>query len=166
MEGTRSFAPWGLRHSMYDVDHVHRAVVRYQSVDTLFRLQTTSEGNTPLGGDLFLPAVSAESNNFSMLAVNASRNDFIPLSAQKEKLVDPFSALEELAHKQGDGATCKAPPLKTGHVGSKYHGDQQGLRVQKSLFHESVQIVVPTLLRARTLYLAHHPANVEHPRPW
>lgn len=101
-------------------------------------------------------------DNASILIIDADRDDIIQLNAQKEKLIDTPPTLEELMTEQALAEYCRAASLNVCDAGFKFNADQRRLHAQKSIVNDSIQIVEPTSLWARILYLVRHPLMAGH----
>lgn len=126
--------------------------------------QTTDENDTPLGDDLLTLAIDLTNEHSSTLVFSANSNDIIPLNAQEEQSIDAPPTLYELIGKQALEIYCESASLSVGHAGSEFHIGQRGILVRKSIVDESILIVALSSLRARNLYLAHHPPIAGHQR--
>lgn len=153
---TEGLARWRLRLSEYDLDVVHRAGERHKAAGAPSRLRTTGKNDTLLQKSLFLLLIVAESDDNSILVINADCDDSILLNAQEEKSINTSPPLEKLVVAQALDRYCKAATLNFGHIGSELHIDQRELFIRIFIANESIQIVAPTSPRACILYLARH----------
>lgn len=102
------------------------------------------------------PAIDVKSDNTIILAIKDSSDDIILLNAQEEVSIDTPPILKKLAIEQALDTHCEAASPNVCYAGSEFDNDQRRLLATIPIADKSVQIVAPTLLRARNRYLAHH----------
>lgn len=85
---TGRLARWRLWLFKSDFDVEHRAGLRRQAVDTLFRVETTNGDNAPLRDNLSLLTYDAKSDDNSKLVINDNRDDTIPLNLHEKTSID------------------------------------------------------------------------------
>ena len=72
-------------------------------------------------------------------------------------------SVEEFLRAQAEDAFCRFAAEAVGTPNSKFDIDRYGFLVRKSPLDGTLQRVVPTRLRPRVLYVAHHPRLAGHP---
>ena len=71
--------------------------------------------------------------------------------------------MEEFLLEQAEDPFCRAAAETVGNPDSRYDVDRYGFLVHKSPLDGTLQRVVPKRLRAKILFLAHHPRLAGHP---
>ena len=74
-----------------------------------------------------------------------------------------YILVEEFLPVQAEDAFCRLATVTVGTPNSKFDIDRYVFLVRRSPLDETLQRVVPTRLRPRVLYLAHHPRLAGHP---
>lgn len=101
-----------MRLSEFDLDVIHRAGVKHQAVDRLFRLPTTGEDHIVLKDSLPILSIEAvHSNSFDPIKQNVSQDDYILYEATHNSPDNASPSKEKIVAGQVIGLYCRAASL-------------------------------------------------------
>ena len=168
-------ARWRLRLAEYDYDLQYRPGVKHQLADGVSRLRT-DEGETAAVDDevpCFVVQVSRQEPDVGPVdidwalpterSIKNARERPQALAVTPERTDISSLSVEEFIQAQAADEFCIHADRTVGEPGSKYDVDRYGFLVRRSPLDGTLQRVVPKRLRAKVLYLAHHPRLAEHP---
>ncbi|CDF39905.1 unnamed protein product [Chondrus crispus] len=161
---------WRLRLAEYDYDVQYRPGIKHQLADGVSRLGV--DGATPEPVDDEVPCFAVqwqeEEHNPRQgtvhweTPVDPGRVEHAFAVIPEERDVSPVT-VEEFLREQAEDPFCRAAAETVGNPDSRYDVDRYGFVVRKSPLDGTLQRVVPKRLRAKILYLAHHPRLAGHP---
>lgn len=152
VDAAEKLAGWRLSLLEYDLEIVHRAVVKYQVAHELSRLPTAAVENNELEDGILVMVVIRMKNHDQMSAV-------LPCWTQKKTRLrkNPYDlrvelpTLSELIIAQSKDVFYEQSRQLVGLMGSAFTYDKNGGLVRKGALDGSVQKLLPTSLRLRLL---------------
>ena len=162
-------ARWRLRLAEYDYEVQYRPGVKHQLADGVSRLRTDGGDTAPVDDEVPCFAVQYDEGSEALLDkvhwdLPQDRPDGCHALAITPEERDAASiSVEEFLRAQAEDAFCRFAAETVGTPNSKFDIDRYGFLVRKSPLDGTLQRVVPTRLRPRVLYLAHHPRLAGHP---
>ena len=160
---------WRLRLEEYDYEVEYRPGVKHQLADGVSRLRTDGGDTAPVDDEVPCFAVQYDEGSEALLDkvhwdLPQDRPDGCHTLAIKSEKRDAASiSVEEFLRAQAEDAFCRFAAETVGTSNSKFDIDRYGFLGRKSPLDRTLQRVVPTRLRPRVLYLAHHPRLAGHP---
>ncbi|CDF40922.1 unnamed protein product [Chondrus crispus] len=139
---------WRLRLAEYDYDVQYRPGIKHQLAGGVSRLR---EEHNPRQGTVHWET-----------PVDPGRAEHAFAVIPEERDVSSVT-VEEFLREQAEDPFCRAAAETVGNPDSRYDVDRYGFVVRKSPLDGTLQRVVPKRLRAKILYLAHHPRLAGHP---
>ena len=165
-------ARWRLRLAEYDYEVQYRPGVKHQLADGVSRLRVKDALSEPVDDEVPCFAVQwqEEGENPSRRGTvqwvpppyRSDGDDYALAVTPEERDISPIS-IEEFLQEQAGDPFCQSAAETVGEPASDYDVDRYGFLVRKSPLDGTLQRVVPKRLRAKVLYLAHHPRLAGHP---
>lgn len=155
---------WRLRLLELEFDMVHRLVRNQQAPGALSRLLTAGADTTDLHEEVPVFSVTGNDDEEEECPINATnlrilcKDDRNPLSPSKrENPGDEQIKTDVFLAEQAKEDECQGFENTIGFSGSRLEKDSKGLLWRTSKIDNARQLVVPSSLRKRVLYLSHDP---------
>ncbi|CDF38169.1 unnamed protein product [Chondrus crispus] len=163
-------ARWRLRLAEYDYEVKYRPGIKHQLADGVSRLRVDGATSEPVDDEVPCFAVQwrEEEQNPRQgtvhweTPVDPGRAEHAFTVIPEERDVSSVT-VEEFLREQAEDPFCTAAAETVGNPDSRYDVERYGFVVRKSPLDGTLQRVVPKRLRAKILYLAHHPRLAGHP---